>query len=217
MSIKGSFYKEYALNQSFEFKRLFDVVLGFLLTVLSFPLWLLIACLIKLTSRGPIFYRSWRMGKEGVLFPCWKFRTMHPNADQKLDECLKNNPELLNEWKKYLKLKNDPRVTWIGKWLRKTSLDELPQFWNVLRGELSLVGPRPYLVEEVHNILGSKAYTILSVRPGITGLWQVSGRNAIPFSERIRLDEEYVMKRSFYLDLSLLFKTIPSVLFAKGH
>lgn len=205
------------LRESFKLKRIFDAVASIFLILSSLPLSLLIVCLIKITSRGPVFYGSWRMGKQGLIFRCWKFRTMDPDADQKLDAYLKNSPELRGEWEKYFKLKKDPRVTCIGRWLRKTSLDELPQLWNVLKGDLSLVGPRPYLVDEIHTIVGTKAYKILSVRPGITGLWQVSGRNNIPFSDRIRLDEEYVMKRSFYLDLFLLFKTIPSVFFAKGY
>lgn len=142
---------------------------------------------------------------------------MYPDAEKKLEGYLDKSKELRNEWNQYLKLKKDPRVTWIGRGLRKMSLDELPQLWNVLKGDLSLVGPRPYLVEEVQSILGARAHKILSVRPGITGLWQVSGRNNIPFSDRIRLDEEYVMKRSFYLDLVLLCKTIPTVIFAKGY
>lgn len=217
MSIKGCFSREQMLEDSISFKRLFDITISLLLILFTLPLCILISLLIKITSQGPIFYCSKRVGKDSRSFTCFKFRTMHPEADKTLKKILECNSDLKKEWMVYFKLKKDPRVTSLGKFLRKTSLDELPQLWNVLKGDLSLVGPRPYLAEEMHKMTGIRAGKILSVRPGLTGLWQVSGRNNLPFFDRLRLDEEYISKRSFGLDFVLLCKTIPVVFFAKGQ
>ncbi len=149
---------------------------------------------------------------------------MYSDADERLKEMLAKNRELSLEWKKFQKLKNDPRITPIGHFLRKTSLDEWPQFWNVLKGDLSVVGPRPPTLigppdayaHEIRKLYGSKTDKILSVRPGLTGVWQTSGRSEIPFKERIRLEEEYAQNRTFLQDLRLIVKTIPVMLFSKG-
>lgn len=141
---------------------------------------------------------------------------MFIDADLRLRQLLQSDPALKEEWENYRKLKDDPRITNIGKWLRKTSLDELPQFWNVIKGDLSVVGPRPVTEEEIKKYYGDKAEKILSIRPGITGLWQTSGRNLLSFEERLVLEVNYVDHRSFLLDLKLICKTIPAILFSKG-
>lgn len=138
------------------------------------------------------------------------------NAEQKLKSLLEENADLKQEWETFFKLKNDPRVSAVGKFLRKTSLDELPQFWNVLKGDLSVVGPRPVTEEEVQKYYGERAAKILSVRPGLTGIWQTSGRNLLTFEERTKLEESYVDQQSLTLDLRIIFKTIPMIFFAKG-
>ncbi len=163
------------------------------------------------------------MGQYGKLIECWKFRTMCLNADEKLHQILQTCPELNEEWKKYFKLKNDPRLTPIGKFLRKSSLDELPQIWNVLKGDLSVVGPRPIAIEnrekaqeEIRHHFGDKTEKILSVKPGLTCIWQIKGRNLLTFQQRILLEEKYVDSQSFGLDLFIILKTIPIVFFPKG-
>lgn len=197
-------------------KRGFDLLFSLLVLVLASPLFLLIILLIKLTSSGPIFYRQTRIKKGGKSFICYKFRTMYKNADHSLQQMLRNDPDKQAEWKKFFKLKNDPRITPLGNFLRKTSLDELPQFWNVLKGDLSVVGPRPVLKQEVQEYYKEHAGKILSVRPGITGIWQVSGRNHLCMQQRIKMELAYVEKRTFWLDLYLIVKTIPVMLFSKG-
>lgn len=198
-------------------KRFFDILFSFCCLLFGLPVFLLIAACIYLTSPGPIFYSHPRVGRGGKTFPCYKFRTMHPNASQLLNELLEKDSALKEEWEKTYKLKKDPRITPIGAFLRKTSLDELPQFWNVLKGDLSVVGPRPVVQEEIDKYLGIKAYKILSIRPGLTGPWQVSGRSDITcYHTRIQLDEAYVDNRSLLLDVKLVAKTVPAMLFSKG-
>lgn len=197
-------------------KRIFDIVFCVLLIMLCLPLGLLIALAIRFFSAGKAIYSHERVGRGGKLFRCYKFRTMYADADDRLAELLSQDAALRHEWETTRKLKKDPRVTPLGAFLRKTSLDELPQFWNVLRGDLSIVGPRPVVFEEVVGHLGEKASKILSVRPGLTCIWQVSGRSDVSYSKRIELDEAYVDNRSFVLDLKLIFKTIPSILSSKG-
>jgi undecaprenyl-phosphate galactose phosphotransferase len=141
---------------------------------------------------------------------------MYPDAETRLHALLDKNPHLKLEWEYRHKLKNDPRITPVGVFLRKTSLDELPQFWNVLKGDLSVVGPRPAVHEEIVKHYGMKAAKILSIRPGITGIWQVSGRNDVPYPTRIKMDEKYVDHHSISLDIKLIFKTIPKMINTKG-
>ncbi len=198
------------------FKRTFDIIFSLTGLIILSPLFLFVAILIKLTSKGPIIYSQERIGRGGLVFKCHKYRTMRCDAEMQLNQLLECNPELLKEWKNNRKLKKDPRVTKIGVYLRKTSLDELPQLWNVLKGDLSLVGPRPVLKEELISHYKSKAEKILSVRPGITGLWQISGRNHLKYEKRIFLDEKYVEEQSLLLDLRILIKTIPVVFQGNG-
>ncbi len=198
-------------------KRVFDLLFSLFGIFFFAPLGLLSALLIKLSSKGPLFYPSERVGKGGKLFRCWKFRTMYVGADQKLEQILSASPDLRFEWNLYCKLKKDPRVTKLGRILRKSSLDELPQFWNVLKGDLSVVGPRPFTEQEIQLYLSpSRAEKILSIRPGLTGSWQTSDRNLLPFHQRIFLEETYVNTRSWLLDISLICKTIPKIFFPKG-
>jgi exopolysaccharide production protein ExoY len=197
-------------------KRIFDMLFSLLAILCFIPFGSIIALLIMLSSKGPVFYKCSRVGKDGQMIECWKFRTMCINADAKLKELLHDNPKLRREWETYFKLKDDPRISPIGRFLRKTSLDEFPQFWNVLKGDLSVVGPRPVTEEEVKKYFKDKATKILSVRPGLTGIWQTSGRSLLTFEERIRLEEQYVDEQSLLLDLRIICKTIPHLLFAKG-
>ncbi len=189
-------------------KRFFDLLFSSSILLVGFPIFFLIALAIRCTSRGPVFYSCWRIGKHGQRFRCWKFRTMHPEAEVLLPSLLSNNPGYLSEWNLFFKLKSDPRVTYVGKWLRKTSFDELPQFWNVLRGEMSVVGPRPLTEFEVSKYLGDRQKKILSMRPGMTNIWVISGRNDLSYEERIRLEELYVDRHSLRLDLRIIIKTI---------
>ena len=196
-------------------KRMMDIGLIMACSPLILVLGLLIALAIRVDSPGPIFYKNRRFGRWGKLFYMWKFRSMVVNAEQVLLKYLDEHPQFRKEWEENLKLKNDPRITRIGKWLRKFSLDELPQLWNVLRGEMSLVGPRPFLEEQTQ--LNSAHYEIYrQVLPGITGLWQVSGRNEITLQERAMLDAYYVRNWSLWLDLVILAKTVWVVLSGKG-
>ena len=198
------------------FKRLFDIIFSIIALIITLPFVLAIAIVIKATTGGKVFYAHQRIGRGGRSFRCYKFRTMYPNADQLLQELIEHCPIHRIEWEERQKFKHDPRVTNIGAFLRKTSLDELPQFWNVLKGDLSVVGPRPVVESELTKHFGVKAPKILSVRPGITGIWQVSGRNDTSYSERVRLDEKYVDKRSFFMDIKLIAKTIPVMINNKG-
>ncbi len=195
-------------------KRTLDLTLTILGGALILPLIAAIAAVVRLTSIGPVFYGQQRIGRGYRTFTAWKFRTMIQNADQLLAEHLANNPQLREEWSNTHKLKHDPRVTRIGRILRQTSLDELPQIWNVLRGEMSLVGPRPVVSAEVQKY-GESFDFYRSVRPGITGLWQVSGRSDTSYGERVALDVRYVRHWSVWLDVYLLARTF-SVVFRGG-
>ena len=196
-------------------KGTIDLALGAAAALFSAPLCLLIAAAIKLDSRGPVFYSQERIGRNGRRFRAWKFRTMSVNADALLQKYLAENPGLRAEWERDHKLRNDPRITRVGKFLRKTSLDELPQLWNVLRGEMSLVGPRPIVDSEVPRY-GDSFGLYARVRGGITGLWQVSGRSDTTYAERVNLDSYYVRNWSVWLDFCILFRTIAVVLFRQG-
>ena len=204
-------------------KRSIDVVGSILGLILLSPILLFVALAIKINSSGPVFADiPMRVGKDGKLFKMYKFRSMIANAH----EMLRNDPGMQVLYKEYkegnYKLYNDPRITSVGKFIRKYSLDEFPQFLNVMRGEMSLVGPRAYYPDELENqqmkYPSSRKYVkiILSGRPGITGIWQVSGRSEINFDKRVQMDALYVQKRSIFYDLWLLLKTIPAVLSGKG-
>ena len=193
-------------------KRLLDIVLSFLLLILFAPVFLLVALLIRLDSAGQIFFKQTRVGKWGKLFSMWKFRSMYVDAEARKAEL-----ERRNEMSGGItfKMKGDPRITRVGRYIRKGSIDELPQLWNVLRGDMSLVGPRPPVPREV------AAYTLedrrrLEVIPGITCIWQVSGRSDIPFKQQVELDAQYIESQSLWLDVVLLLKTIPAVLLGRG-
>jgi Undecaprenyl-phosphate galactose phosphotransferase WbaP len=191
---------------------LFGVVVGGLLIG---PIMATIALLIKLDSPGPVFYGHLRVGAKGKHFRCWKFRTMRPDAERLLDEYLQNNPLIRAEWEKTQKLRKDPRVTEVGRFLRKTSLDELPQLWNVLRGEMSLTGPRPIVDAEVPKY-GEVYRMYKRIRPGISGFWQISGRSDTDYTERVAMDSYYVRNWSLWLDLFILARTVKVVLLGRG-
>lgn len=179
----------------------------------GFPAMILMACaaLVIWVSGGVPFYRHERVGRNGHIFQCWKLRTMLPDADSILAAHLRSDPEAAEEWRRTRKLRRDPRITPLGKWLRKASIDELPQLLNVLRGEMSLVGPRPVTATELATY-GSAARAYLRLTPGITGLWQVSGRNGLTLSERIAFDTEYARRISLGADLGILLRTVPVLL-----
>lgn len=199
--------------------RALKMVLDYTLTVVggmvALPLILALAVAMRLTSKGPVFYSQWRIGMNGERFRAWKFRTMVENADAVLQRHLDANPALRKEWLETQKLKNDPRVTPIGRILRRTSLDELPQLWNVLRGEMSLVGPRPIVDAECARY-GDNFGLLIRVRPGVTGLWQVSGRSDTSYAERVQLDSYYIRNWSPWMDLYILARTVGIVLLNKG-
>jgi exopolysaccharide production protein ExoY len=195
-------------------KRCVDVVGAILLGLVFSPLILVIAFLMR-RGGGSVIYRHRRVGRNGTVFSCLKFRTMVHNADQVLRELLENDPDLQAEWVRDHKLRNDPRVTPLGRFLRRTSLDELPQLLNVLRGEMSLVGPRPVVREELLRY-GRSVGIYLAAKPGITGLWQVTGRNNTDYRRRVVLDTYYVRNQNVLLDLYILAKTTGVVLGGKG-
>ncbi len=196
-------------------KALFDKILSISLFILFLPLLLLLYLIVYISSNGDPIYKQRRVGKDNKTFNIYKFRTMKKNADEMLEEILENNPELKAEWEKEFKLHDDPRITRIGKFLRRTSLDELPQLFNVFQGKMSLVGPRPIIEDEIKKY-GEYFSYFTAVKPGITGLWQVSGRNDISYEERVRLDVWYVRNWSMELDIMILVKTAAIVLMRKG-
>ena len=196
-------------------KDLFDFVLAILITPVFLIIHLFISVLIKLNSNGSVFFKQKRIGKDGKIFVCYKYRTMYENGDEILKEYLKAHPEEKDYYEKYHKYKNDPRIIKIGKLLRSISLDELPQIINVLKGEMSFIGPRPYLPNELDKLNGYKDF-IFKVKPGITGLWQVSGRNNLTFKERIKLEKWYIKNWSLWGDFVIIIKTIKVVLLKIG-
>jgi Undecaprenyl-phosphate galactose phosphotransferase WbaP len=196
-------------------KRCVDVVLAPIGLIIVSPLFLFLYIAVRLESAGPVFYSQDRIGREGNAFKVWKIRSMYCDGEQRLHRACRVNPALAAEWKQDQKLREDPRVTPIGRRLRQLSLDELPQLWNVLRGDMSLVGPRPIVRAEVHRYEDRFASYAL-VRPGITGLWQVSGRNNTSYRERVAFDEYYVRNWSVWLDLYILARTIRTVLTCEG-
>jgi Undecaprenyl-phosphate galactose phosphotransferase WbaP len=188
-------------------KRSGDIFFSLMVLGLGSPVYVFLALLVKLSSRGPVFYVQKRVGRDYRSFGCIKFRTMRRDADRILSSLLAQSPDLQQEFSNDFKLKNDPRITSIGKFLRRSSLDELPQFLNVLRGEMSLVGPRPIVRKELPRY-GDRMEEVLAVRPGLTGLWQVSGRNNLSYDERVALDVRYARHRSFLMDLRIILRTI---------
>ncbi|WP_457593297.1 exopolysaccharide biosynthesis polyprenyl glycosylphosphotransferase [Hydrogenimonas sp.] len=195
---------------------LFNYSLAIILLPLLLPIIGIIAILIKQESPGPVFFAHIRIGKDGKPIPIYKFRSMYEDAQQRLEKMLKEDPAIKEEWEKNFKLKNDPRITKIGAFLRKTSLDELPQIFNVLRGEMNFVGPRPVVKEEIDQYYKNNAVYYYMVKPGITGLWQVSGRSDTDYDFRVKTDKWYVTNWSLWLDIIILFKTVKVVLKREG-
>lgn len=197
-------------------KKLFDLITStVLLVLLAIPM-LIIAAGIKATSPGPAIYSQIRIGRHNRPFKCYKFRTMYNDAEERLSNLLENNIEARNEWEHHWKLSNDPRVTEIGRFLRQTSLDELPQIFNVLKGDMSLVGPRPVTKQEIDEYYKDQAELCFGVPPGVTGLWQVSGRSNTAYDYRITLDSWYVRNWNLWLDIVILFKTVSVVIKKEG-
>ena len=203
--------KNYILIKSF-----LDIIVSLMIIIIFSPIFIFIAILVKLSSRGPIFYLQRRVGKNNTYFNCIKFRTMHPEADDLLKKLLHENIELKDEFLVTHKIKNDPRITPFGKFLRQTSLDEIPQFLNVLKGEMSIVGPRPIVKEEIKKY-SSSFNQVISIKPGITGLWQVSGRNNLTYKKRVQLDHIYSFDISFKIDLIIIIRTIGVIIFPKDR
>ncbi len=198
------------------FKRTIDIIASIfgIIALLPLTICVYIANLIC-KDRGPVFYTQNRIGHNGKIFKMYKYRSMIVGADDKLEKYLEENEEARKEFKQYKKLKDDPRVTKVGKFIRKTSIDEFPQFINVLKGEMSLVGPRPYLEKEREDMNGYYQY-IVTCKPGLTGLWQVSGRNDCTFDERIDLDMEYYNNHNLKMDVKIIFKTVEKILKKEG-
>lgn len=196
-------------------RALFDRTFAVLALVFFLPVFVVVSLAILLRDGWPVFYVHRRIGKGGRTFPCLKFRTMSRDADRELARLLASDPEAAREWAETRKLRNDPRVSCIGRILRKTSLDELPQFLNVLAGHMSVVGPRPIVAEELERY-GSHADAYLSVRPGITGLWQVSGRSDTSYARRVALDVEYVRTQSLRRDMAIILRTVWVMLAGRG-
>lgn len=210
--LRKKYFWLFVVNSTRIIKRTIDILASLTLLIVLSPLMLLIALTIKLTDYGPVFYISKRVGKWGKEFSFPKFRSMYINAEQRQTHLQSQN---IHQHSGTFKMRNDPRITKIGKILRRTSLDELPQLWCVLKGDMSLVGPRPPIPSEVQN------YTLeerrrLDIKPGLTCIWQVSGRSEIPFDKQVQLDLQYIESQSLWLDIKLLLKTIPAVLFGRG-
>ena len=204
-------------NPDYAWKRYFDIVFSLAVIILSLPVTLLIALLIKIETLGPVFYGARRITMAGKEFKCWKFRTMVVDADKELGQILSTDPEAKKEWDSIFKLKNDPRITKIGKILRKFSLDELPQFVNVLKGDMSIVGARPVVFSELFQHYKENAGLYCSIKPGITGPWQVGPRNDMDdYTQRVELDMWYLQNLSFWLDVKIICRTVSSLFHGKG-
>jgi lipopolysaccharide/colanic/teichoic acid biosynthesis glycosyltransferase len=192
-------------------KRIIDITGSLFLLTFTWPLFIIIPLLIKIDSSGPVFFLQKRLGLKGKIFHAIKFRSMVAKAE----DMLKSEKELMEEYLKCYKIAEDPRVTKIGYYLRKSSLDEIPQIFNILKGDMSLVGPRPIVIVELEKY-GRHKDEFLSVKPGLTGLWQVSGRNELTYEERVALDIKYIIERSVWTDIMILFKTFYAVISARG-
>ncbi|MGE0059783.1 MAG: sugar transferase [Dehalococcoidia bacterium] len=197
-------------------KRVVDIALGIPLLVAALPIIVVAALAVAATSRGPVFYKTRRLGVDGRDFTMWKIRSMVKNADAVLAAWRTSNPALAAEYEANFKLKNDPRITSVGRFIRRTSIDELPQLWNVVRGDMSLVGPRPYYRSELEPHPGAFE-SIIKVRPGVTGPWQVAGRNSLTPVERMFIDRTYVNTCCFRTDFELLLKTVSTLLKPNGY
>lgn len=195
--------------------RAFDVTVAFLAILVFLPFLILAALAIKLSGPGPVLFVQQRVGSDGKLFPCLKFRSMVMNSQEVLGALLESSPEARAEWERDQKLRNDPRITPVGAILRKSSLDELPQLFNILVGHMSIVGPRPIIEAEIRRY-GARFDAYCSVRPGLTGLWQVSGRNEVSYEARVRLDALYARRKSMLYDLAICLRTVPAVLASRG-
>lgn len=202
--------------QSIIIKNIFEKLIVILALPFALILHIIISILIKIDSFGDILYKQKRLGEKGKIFSCYKYRSMYINGDEILEEYLKNNPEEIEYYSIYHKYKHDPRITRVGKFLRATSLDEFPQFFNILRNDMNLIGPRPYMIGEKSKIAKENEDIILEVKPGITGLWQVSGRNNLSFEKRVELDKWYIQNWSLWMDFIIFIKTIKVVLFKIG-
>ena len=196
-------------------KRFLDFIFAFLLIILLIPLFLIIGILIKISSKGSIIYIQKRIGKNNTSFSCYKFRTMHPQSKYLLKKILVNNKDFKNQFSKTRKIVNDPRITRFGKFLRFSSLDELPQIFNVLIGDMSFIGPRPIVKSEIKKY-GKEFGKVFSIKPGISGLWQVSGRNNLSYDKRVELDINYSENINFLLDIKIFIRTIVVILFPFG-
>jgi lipopolysaccharide/colanic/teichoic acid biosynthesis glycosyltransferase len=192
-----------------------DVAGALALLVICLPLLVLLALIIWLTDRGPPIFAHNRIGQDGKAFKCYKLRSMHRNAESRLEQLLRDNPEMRSEWAHNRKLSRDPRITWFGGFLRSSSLDELPQLFNVINGTMALVGPRPIVLDEL-QCYGRHAACYLQCKPGLTGVWQVSGRSDTSYRRRVAADRLYLRRRSFVFDGKLLISTLPAVLTRKG-
>jgi len=212
---RTSYSRRSAPNSTELVRRSVDLVLATLALVFFAPLMVLVAVAVWLQDRGPVFYAHSRVGRDGRVFKCLKFRSMLVDSEARLQRLLAESAEARAEWDRDHKLRNDPRITALGSFLRRSSLDELPQLFNVLAGEMSLVGPRPIVAGEVKRY-GRRFGHYCSVRPGITGLWQVSGRNDVSYRRRVAIDTCYAQNQSLALDLRILIATVPSVLMRKG-
>ena len=211
-SPEGLFTPRSARSLRLVLKRLFDILFATLALLGGLPLLVLLGLLVWLTDPGPILYSQIRMGRYGRPFRIWKLRSMTVDAEEQLQELLGSDASLREEWASSQKLQRDPRITPLGAWLRRTSLDELPQFWNVLIGDLSLVGPRPLTRLEIETHLQEAALEILSMRPGLTCTWQLSGRSHLTYAQRVALDLEYVRTWTFPGDLRMIFQTVTQML-----
>ena len=196
-------------------KRILDVTIALVALLVALPTFLGIMLLVKLDSSGPVFYGHPRIGRGGRTFRCWKFRTMQMNGDLLLSERLAGSAALRREWEETQKLHDDPRITPLGRILRKLSIDELPQFFNVLCGDMSVVGPRPVVESELTRY-GSSVRHYLSLRPGITGMWQIGGRSDTSYARRVAFDRLYAQSHSIGLDLWIVLRTVPAVLASRG-
>ena len=204
MEIKGKIYRG--------FKRIVDIILGCIGLVLLSPVFLILAICIKIDSKGPVIFAHKRIGKNGKEFNMYKFRSMYENAEEMIENF---NEEQKREWQENFKLENDPRITKVGKFLRKTSLDELPQIINIIKGDLSIIGPRPIVDEELEKY-GENKEKFLSITPGLTGYWQANGRSNTTYEERMQMELYYIDNQSLWLDIKIFFKTIVSVLKKEG-